>query len=356
MPSRKSRSPTKVKSPRRRRKSRSSSCQNLHADVENNPSLPAKKATMRTSLLLACVTLLNAGLAMAQSPANEIPAFPGAEGAGMFATGGRGGTVVHVTNLKASGPGSLGEAVSEPNRIVVFDVSGIIDLTEGKKGKLRGGKIVVDQPNITIAGQTAPGEGICLKGGCLGYLGQQRHRASPSFAPRLDHRERLGRRDGSASADHRRDRPSPAARRPRRSTRGMTKKAERGQVHARVWRPVEHPDRPLLDFVGHRREPDGHAGRSHDGFVVHCGRGLRLSQSQADAPESFGRFAVGLARARRTVRRCTTRCTPTIGCGIPRTTGRRRRAAGAEFLQQRGLQLVGVRIAHRRRRGSCSTG
>lgn len=92
-----------------------------------------------------------------------LPAFPGAEGAGASATGGRGGKVVHVTNLHASGPGSFADAVSEPNRIVVFDVSGIIDLARAHKG----GKIQVDQPNITIAGQSAPGEGICLRGGAL---------------------------------------------------------------------------------------------------------------------------------------------------------------------------------------------
>jgi len=96
--------------------------------------------------------------------AAEIPAFPGAEGAGMYATGGRGGTVVRVTNLNARGPGSLAEAVSAGDRIVVFDVSGVIDLT-GRKGG--GGKLVIEHPNITIAGQTAPGEGICLKGGSL---------------------------------------------------------------------------------------------------------------------------------------------------------------------------------------------
>jgi len=97
------------------------------------------------------------------SSPEPIAAFPGAEGAGKFTIGGRGGEVVRVTNLKPDGPGSLAEAVSQPHRMVVFEVSGIIDLTS-EKGK--GGKIVV-QPHITIAGQTAPGEGICLKGGML---------------------------------------------------------------------------------------------------------------------------------------------------------------------------------------------
>ena len=94
-------------------------------------------------------------------------AFPGVAGAGASATGGRGGAVVHVTNLKPDGPGSLADAVSQSNRIVVFDVSGIIDLSAARTGKKEtkkaGGKIAITQPNITIAGQTAPGDGITLK-------------------------------------------------------------------------------------------------------------------------------------------------------------------------------------------------
>src|SRR5262249_14051670 len=88
-------------------------------------------------------------------------------GAGRFTTGGRGGKVVHVTNLNADGPGSLADAVSQPDRIVVFDVSGVIDLGASEKSAKRGRRIEIDQPNITIAGQTAPGEGICIKGGML---------------------------------------------------------------------------------------------------------------------------------------------------------------------------------------------
>ncbi|HEY2414883.1 MAG TPA: hypothetical protein VGI40_21740 [Pirellulaceae bacterium] len=108
-----------------------------------------------------------AGVCLAQ----DVPAFPGAEGDGQFATGGRGGQVVHVTNLAPSGPGSLADCVSQPNRIVVFDVSGIIDLTPtangSKQDKKLPKKIAVAHPNITIVGQTAPGEGICIKGGTL---------------------------------------------------------------------------------------------------------------------------------------------------------------------------------------------
>lgn len=83
-------------------------------------------------------------------------AFPGAEGYGAYATGGRGCQVVHVTNLNAAGTGSLAEAVSQPNRFVVFDVGGVIDIT---------GKSITIASNITIAGQTAPGEGITIYGG-----------------------------------------------------------------------------------------------------------------------------------------------------------------------------------------------
>lgn len=85
---------------------------------------------------------------------SKIPAFPGAVGGGKYATGGRGGEIYHVTNLNDSGAGSFRDAVSKSNRIVVFDVSGTIELKSN----------VVCSSNITIAGQTAPGgSGITLK-------------------------------------------------------------------------------------------------------------------------------------------------------------------------------------------------
>ncbi len=89
-------------------------------------------------------------------------AFPGAEGFGKNATGGREGSVYHVTNLNDSGAGSFRDAVSSANRIVVFDVGGYIALETAVSVK----------SNITIAGQTAPGEGIGFRGGEISFASQ----------------------------------------------------------------------------------------------------------------------------------------------------------------------------------------
>lgn len=86
----------------------------------------------------------------------KLPAFPGAEGFGAETPGGRGGRVLVVRSLADSGPGSLREAVETKGpRIVVFAVSGIIDL----RTPLR-----VTEPYLTLAGQSAPGMGVCLRG------------------------------------------------------------------------------------------------------------------------------------------------------------------------------------------------
>jgi autotransporter-associated beta strand protein len=94
------------------------------------------------------------------STAAQLPAFPGAEGFGKFATGGRGGSVYYVTTTNDSGPGSFRAAVSQPNRTVVFAVSGVIDYQPPRYNV---------RNNVTIAGQTAPGTGVALYGDGIGY-------------------------------------------------------------------------------------------------------------------------------------------------------------------------------------------
>ncbi len=89
-------------------------------------------------------------------PQAEIPAFPGAEGGGKYSFGGRGGRVIVVTNLNDDGPGSFRWACEQGGaRIVVFNVAGIIRIKT---------PVIIRAPYITIAGQTAPGDGVCIAG------------------------------------------------------------------------------------------------------------------------------------------------------------------------------------------------
>jgi len=108
---------------------------------------------------MICVALVLAGgappaVGQAKRVEKTLPAFPGAEGFGAAAAGGRGGRVIKVTNLKTSGPGSLQAACQAKGpRIVVFDVSGVIP-----------GGVTITSGKLTIAGQTAPGAGITVEG------------------------------------------------------------------------------------------------------------------------------------------------------------------------------------------------
>ncbi|NMA73538.1 MAG: polysaccharide lyase [Bacteroidales bacterium] len=89
-------------------------------------------------------------------PQADIPAFPGAYGGGAYSFGGRGGKVLVVTSLEDRGPGTLREACEQGGaRIIVFNVAGIIHLKT---------PLIIRAPYITIAGQTAPGDGVCIAG------------------------------------------------------------------------------------------------------------------------------------------------------------------------------------------------
>ena len=105
--------------------------------------------------------LMTALAAISLSGGAQQLAFPGAQGWGRFATGGRKGNVYHVTNLNDTGAGSLRDAVSKPNRIVVFDVSGVINISSR----------ISFAKNLYVAGQTAPGEGITVYGNGVSFSG-----------------------------------------------------------------------------------------------------------------------------------------------------------------------------------------
>ena len=117
------------------------------------------KQILRFSMmLLACM------LMVCTASADGLVAFPGAQGWGRFAKGARASnspTVYHVTNLNDSGTGSFRDAVSQPNRIIVFDVAGTIKIKSG----------LVFSKNLTVLGQTAPGDGVQIYGDRVSFSG-----------------------------------------------------------------------------------------------------------------------------------------------------------------------------------------
>ncbi len=113
------------------------------------------------------LAVLAAAVVAGEASGQALPAFPGAEGAGATASGGRGYDVYHVTNLNDSGAGSFRDAVSAGNRLVVFDVGGTITLGPDATTNT----LTTSASNITIAGQTAPGDGIFVYGQGLKLTG-----------------------------------------------------------------------------------------------------------------------------------------------------------------------------------------
>ena len=123
-----------------------------------------KSMSKFTAGIMAAVLTVS-GLSVTTFGADNLVAFPGAEGGGMYTLGARAAsnmTVYHVTNLNDSGAGSFRDAVSQGGRIIVFDVAGTIMLED---------ELRITASDLTILGQTAPGEGICIAGESVRFQG-----------------------------------------------------------------------------------------------------------------------------------------------------------------------------------------
>ncbi|CAM3599303.1 carbohydrate-binding protein [Occultella aeris] len=134
-------------------------------NLRNNQHAHVPGAWSRAAL---CLTLLLSVLALTAPPARadyaELPAFPGAEGFGYAAAGGRGGEVYHVTSHELTGPGTFHDALTTAGatpRTVVFDISGDLEIPQ---------IVLRDKAYITIAGQTAPGDGVTVWGGNIRFI------------------------------------------------------------------------------------------------------------------------------------------------------------------------------------------
>ena len=128
----------------------------------------------RDAIFLFFIFYFLFSLNLAEVQAQVLKAFPTAEGFGKYASGGRFGKVVEVTNLNDAGEGSLRWALTEAGKeraTIVFRVTGIITLKSDIRAKLH---------HVTIAGQTAPGDGILYRGGKLN-LGGSHNVGAPGF-------------------------------------------------------------------------------------------------------------------------------------------------------------------------------
>ena len=123
------------------------------------------KRKIISCLLSAVMAMSSVSFVQPVLAQSNLVAFPGAEGGGMYTQGARAGDAIevyHVTNLNDSGTGSFREAVSASNRIIVFDIAGTVMLKSD---------LVIKASNLTILGQTAPGEGVCIGGASVRFDG-----------------------------------------------------------------------------------------------------------------------------------------------------------------------------------------